>query len=118
MIKLKDILNEVTQLYKVDAYIIVDNEYNVTDILNNMRAIRKITTINNNTSDDLENKNKERTDNKSIHTLSIKFMSNNPKKDLGFLKKTMMRSKEGDPDARIPGLLFIKFKPETLSKTS
>ena len=118
MIKLKDILNEIAQLYKVDAYIVVDNEYNVTDILNNMRAVRKITTINNDTSDDLENKNKERTDNKSIHTLSIKLMSDNPKKDLEFLKKTMMRSKEGDPNTRISGLLFIKFKPETLTKTS
>ena len=113
MIKLKDILNEVTQLYKVNAYIVVDNEYNVTDILNNMRAVRKITTINNDTSDELEEKN-----NKSVHTLGIKFMSNSPEEDLGFLKKTMIRSKEGDPDARIPGLLFIKFKPETLSKTS
>ena len=64
MIKLKDILNEIAQLYKVDTYIVVDNEYNVTDILNNMRAVRKITTINNDTSDELENKNKERTDNK------------------------------------------------------
>ena len=118
MIKLKDILNEVTQLYKVNAYIVVDNEYNVTDILNNMRAVRKITTINNDTSDELEEKNKQRTDNKSVHTLGIKFMGNSPEEDLEFLKKTMMRSKEGDPDARIPGLLFIKFKSETLSKTS
>ena len=118
MIKLKDILNEVTQLYKVNAYIVVDNEYNVTDILNNMRAVRKITTINNDTSDELEEKNKQRTDNKSVHTLGIKFMGNSPEEDLEFLKKTMMRSKEGDPNTRIPGLLFIKFKPETLTKTS
>lgn len=118
MIKLKDILNEIAQLYKVDAYIVVDNEYNVTDILNNMRAIRKITTINNNTSDELEAKNKQRTDNKSVHTLGIKIMSGAPEKDLEFLKKTMMRSKQGDPNARVPGLLFIKFKPETLTKTS
>ena len=117
MIKLKDILLEVTQLYKVDAFIVVDDNYNVTDVLNNLRAVRRITTVNNNTPLDIEEKNKERTDNKSLHTLSLKFMSNDPKEDLKNIKLTSLRSKEGDPNPRIPGLLQLKFKPETLTKT-
>jgi hypothetical protein len=115
MIKLKDILNEVIQLYSVDVVIVSDKDSNFTDILDGMRATRKVTIINADTSDELEVKNRARTDGKEVHTATLKFAAGkDPKQDLEFLKTTMLSSDKGDPEQRIPGLRHLIFKPETL----
>ena len=117
MIKLKDILNEVIQLYSVDVVIVSDKDANFTDILDGMRATRKVTIINANTSDELELKNRKRTDGKAVRTATLKFASGkDPKQDLEFLKTTMLSSDKGDPGMRISGLRHIKFNPKTLTK--
>ena len=54
MIKLRDILNEVIQIYSVNVVIVSDKEANFTDILDGMRATRKVTIINSNTSDEID----------------------------------------------------------------
>ena len=117
MIKLKDILNEALNIYSVNVSIISDKEANFTDILDGMRATRKVTIINANTSDDIEAKNRARNDGKEIHTATMKFVAgNDPKQDLEFLKTTMLSSDKGDPGMRIKGLRHIKFNPKTLTK--
>ena len=117
MIKLKDILNEALNIYSVSVSIISDKEANFTDILDGMRATRKVTIINANTSDDIEAKNRARNDGKEIHTATMKFVAgNDPKQDLEFLKTTMLSSDKGDPGMRIKGLRHIKFNPKTLTK--
>ena len=117
MIKLKDILKETINIYSVDVTIITDSDANFTDILDGMRATRKVTIINANTSDDLELKNRKRTDGKAVRTATLKFTaSQDPKQDLEFLKTTMLRSDKGDPEMRIKGLQTLIFKPETLTK--
>ena len=47
MIKLKKILNEVLNEYIVQAYMLTDPEYNITEILEQIRAIRKVTIVRN-----------------------------------------------------------------------
>ena len=117
MIKLKDLLNEVIQLYSVDVVIVSDKDANFTDILDGMRATRKVTIINANTSDELELKNRKRTDGKAVRTATLKFASGkDPKQDLEFLKTTMLSSDKGDPEMRIKGLQAIIFKPESLTR--
>jgi len=117
MIKLKDILNEALNIYSVSVSIISDKEANFTDILDGMRATRKVTIINSNTSDEIEAKNRARNDGKEIHTATMKFVAgNDPKQDLQFLKTTMLSSDKGDPGMRISGLRHIKFNPKTLTK--
>ena len=117
MIKLKDILNETLNIYSVNVVIVSDKDANFTDILDGMRATRKVTIINANTSDDLELKNRKRTDGKAVRTATLKFTaSQDPKQDLEFLKTTMLRSDKGDPEMRIKGLQTLIFKPETLTK--
>ena len=117
MIKLKDILNEALNIYSVSVSIISDKEANFTDILDGMRATRKVTIINANTSDEIEAKNRARNDGKEIHTATMKFVAgNDPKQDLQFLKTTMLSSDKGDPGMRIKGLRHIKFNPKTLTK--
>ena len=117
MIKLKDILNEALNIYSVSVSVISDKDANFTDILDGMRATRKVTIINSNTSDEIEAKNRTRNDGKEIHTATMKFVAgSNPKQDLEFLKTTMLSSDKGDPGMRIKGLRHIKFNPKTLTK--
>ena len=130
MIKLKDILNEALNIYSVSVSIISDKEANFTDILDGMRATRKVTIINANTPGDIEAKNRQRNDGKQTklailaprgsgksYALAVKFVAgNDPKQDLQFLKTTMLSSDKGDPGMRIKGLRHIKFNPKTLTK--
>jgi len=117
MIKLKDILFEDINVYSVTVVIVSDKDANFTDILDGMRATRKVTIINANTSGELELKNRQRTDGKEVHTATLKFASGkNPKQDLEFLKTTMLKSDKGDPEMRITGLRHLIFKPETLNR--
>jgi len=117
MIKLKDILNEALNIYSVDVIIVSDKEANFTDVVDGIRAIRRVTIVNPNTPEDREEKNRQRTDGKEIHTATIKFVAGqDPKQDLDFFKTTMLQSDKGDPNRRIPGLRHVVFKPESLTK--
>jgi len=117
MIKLKDILAEALNIYSVDIIIVSDKEANITDVFDGIRAIRRVTIVNSNTSDERENKNRIRTDGKEVHTATIKFVAGqDPKQDLEFFKTTMLQSDKGDPNKRIPGLRHVVFKPESLNK--
>ena len=117
MIKLKDILFENINIYSVNVVIVSDKDSNFTDILDGMRATRKVTIINANTSDEQEAKNRTRNDGKEVRTATLKFAAGkDPKQDLKFLKTTMLSSDKGDPEMRIKGLRHIIFKPETLTK--
>lgn len=117
MIKLKDILLENVARYYVDAVLVTDRSTNFTDIVDGIRGVRKITTVNVNTSEDLEEKNKNRTDGKEVHTITIKFLGGlEPTQDLKFFKTTMLQSKKGDENKRIDGLKHIIFKEKSLTR--
>ena len=117
MIKLKDILFEEITLYSVDIVLVTDKDTNFTDVLDGVRGVRKITTVNVNTPPELEDKNRRRTDGKEVHTATIKFLGGlNTEQDLEFFKTTMLQSKKGDPNKRIDGLRHVIFKPDTLTR--
>jgi len=117
MIKLKDILYEDVSLFSVDVVLVTDKNTNFTSVVDGVRGIRKVTTVNVNTSDELEDKNRRRTDDKEVHTATIKFIGGqDPKQDLEFFKTTMLQSKKGDPNKRIEGLRHVIFKPDTLTR--
>jgi len=117
MIKLKDILNEALNIYSVSITIVSDKGSSFTDVLDSIRATRKITIVNVNTSDDLEAKNRLRSDGKEVRTATMKFVAgDNPQQDLKFLKTTMLSSNKGDPGNRVKGLRHLTFNSETLTK--
>lgn len=116
MPKLKDLIMEALPVYKITAYLVTDSDTNVTDIIDEIRAIRKVTIVNNITSEKFDEKNKSRGDGKEEHFITIKFLSSDPQKDLLFLKDTMMSSEKGDPNKKVTGLQFIKLLPDTLSR--
>jgi len=117
MIKLRDILNEEISLTSVDVVLVTDKDTNFTDVLDGVRGIRKVTTVNVTTSPELEAKNRRRTDGKEVHSATIKFLGGlNPKQDLEFFKTTMLQSKKGDPNKRVDGLRHVIFKPDTITR--
>ena len=112
MIKLKNILNEVLNTYIVQAYMLTDVEYNITDVLDQIRAIRKITIVRNITPPEyVQKKNFEYT------LVTIKFVSRgNPKKDIEKIKQDVLTSDRSATDLRVPGVKSFKYKEGTLKR--
>ena len=112
MIKLKNILNEVLNTYIVQAYMLTDTSYNITDVLDQIRAIRKITIVRNITPPEyVQKKNFEYT------LVTIKFVSRgNPKQDIEKIKQDVLTSDRSKTDLRVPGVRSFKYKPETLRR--
>ena len=112
MIKLKIILNEVLNTYIVQAYMLTDTDYNITDVLDQIRAIRKITIVRNITPPEyVQKKNLEYT------LVTIKFVSRgNPKKDIEKIKQDVLTSDRSATDLRVPGVKSFKYKEGTLKR--
>ena len=112
MLKLKKILNEVLNTYQVNADIYTDSEYNITDVLDQIRAIRKITIVRNITPEDyIQKPNIEYT------LVTIKFITRgNQEDDLERIKNDILTSDMKKTDLRIPGVKSFKFKNETLKR--
>ena len=112
MIKLKSILNEVLNEFIVQAYMLTDTNYNITDVLDQIRAIRKITIVRNITPPEyVQKKNFEYT------LVTIKFVSRgNPKQDIEKIKQDVLTSDRSATDLRVPGVKSFKYKPQTLRR--
>ena len=112
MIKLKNILNELLNTYIIQASMLSDTEYNITDILDQIRALKKVTIVRNITPPEYTQKQD------SEYTLvTIKFISRgDAKQDLEQLKQDILTSDLSKTDLRVPGIKSFKFKPETLHR--
>ena len=112
MVKLTNILNEVLNTFTVECEILTDRKVNITDVLDEVRALRKVTIVNNITPEDYIQKNKV-----EYHKLKIKFVKReDPKQDLTKFKEDMLTSDLSKTDLRIPGVKSVKFKEETLKR--
>ena len=112
MIKLKNILNEVLNTYIVQAYMLTSTDYNITDVLDQIRAVRKVTIIRNITPPEYAQRQ-----NFEYTLVTIKFISRgNPKQDLDQLKQDILTSDRSKTDLRVPGVKTFKYKPETLKR--
>ena len=91
---------------------IKDKEHFVTDILDQIRAIRKVTIVRNITPPEyMQKKDTEYT------LVTIKFVSRgDPKQDLMKFKEDILTSDRSKNDLRVPGVKSFKFKPETLRR--
>ena len=112
MIKLKDILTEILNTYSVEAFIKTNRKFAITDILNQIRAVRKITTVRNITPEDYP-----QTSDIETTKVTIKFITRGDAKiDILKFKEDIERSDMSAADLRIPGVKVIIFKPETLKR--
>ena len=112
MVKLTNILNEVLNTFIIECEIFTDKKFNITDVLDEIRALRKVTIVNNITPEDYPQRDKI-----EYHKLKIKFVTRtNPKIDLDKFKDDMLTSDISKTDLRIPGVKSVKFKLETLKR--
>lgn len=113
-IKLKNLLNEILQTWQVEAYMNTDRKVNITDVLNQVRALKKITIVSNITPEDLQQR-----PNVETTIIRMKFVTrSNPKEDLKQFKKDIMTSDLEANDLKIPGVLSIGFRDNTLRRLS
>ena len=112
MVKLVKILNEVLNTFIIECEILTDKKFNITDVLDEIRALRKVTIVRNITPEDYIQK-----PNIEYHLITIKFITRgNAKQDLVKMKQDILTSDRSKNDLRIPGAKSIKFKEETLKR--
>jgi hypothetical protein len=112
MIKFQDILTEILNTYEVEGIIKSNKEQNISDILDQIRALKKITTLKNVTPPDYPQK-----ENVEYTRINIKFLSKTgkPEEDLEEFKQQITQSGEGD-ELKIPGVIAAKFDIDTLKR--
>tara|TARA_Y100000296_G_C5139984_1_gene240431 strand:- start:384 stop:725 length:342 start_codon:yes stop_codon:yes gene_type:complete len=112
MVKLTNILTEILNNYIVQAYILTDPSYNITDILDQIRAVKKVTIVRNITPPEYVQKQ-----NYEYTLVTIKFITRgDAKQDLEKMKQDILTSDRSINDLRVPGVKSISFKPETLRR--
>ena len=114
MIKLKNILLEVIQTYQIQAFLVSDRATSITNILDQIRGLEKVTIVNNITPEDVPQKEKVEY---TTVKIKLKFVSRtDPKQDIINMKKEMLTSDLKTSNMRVDGLKNVKFKIETLKR--
>ena len=112
MIKLKNILTEILNTYYVEAFIKSDREFHITDILDQIRVVHKITIVRNITPEDYP-----QTPDVETTKISLKFITRGePREDMTKIKEDILTSDMSQTDLRIPGVKVFRFKDETLKR--
>jgi len=112
MIKLKNILSEVLNTYSVEVDILSDRKTNISDILDQIRGLYKVTIVNNITPEE-----RPQRDNVEFTRVRMKFVTRtDPKQDIVQFREDMLTSDMSKTDLRIPGVKSVKFKPETIKR--
>ncbi len=111
--QLKDLLNEILNTYQVEGSLVSSKDENISDILNQIRDIRKVTVLNNITPDDIPQR-----EDTEITKFELKFVSrtNEPKKDIEKFKKDILQSDYERNDLKVPGVRSVDFNLETLKR--
>ena len=92
MIKFTDILTEILNTYEVDVIIKSNKNQNISDILDQIRALRKITTVRNITPPDYPQK-----ENIEYTRVNIKFLSKTGKPEEDIKEFEQEKSQQGFP---------------------
>ena len=112
MISLEKILSEILNTYQVEADLWTDPEFNITDILNQIRAIRKITIVTIITPEDYIQKGDS-----EYQRLKIKMVTReDPTDDLKSITNGILTSDMETNSLRISGIKNIQFKEETIRR--
>ena len=110
--KLKNVLSEILNTYQVEVDILSDRKESITNILDQIRGLYKVTIVNNITPEDYPQK-----DNIEFTRVKMKFVTRtDPKNDLVQFKKDMLTSDREKVDLRIPGVKSVNFREKTLHR--
>jgi len=110
MIKLTNILTELLNTFEVTANIVSDKKESITDILDQIRALKKVTTVRNMTPPEYMIQST------SEHTIiSLKFVTRgDARQDLEQIKKNILVT--SDSNLRISGIKSFQYKLDTLKR--
>ena len=112
MIKLTNILTEVLNTFQVEVDILSDRKTNISDILDQIRGLHKVTVVNNVTPEEYPQR-----ENIEFTRVKMKFVTRtDPKVDLTQFKQDMLTSDMSKNDLRIPGVKSVKFREDTLKR--
>ena len=112
MINLTNILSEVIQTYQIQAFLVSDRATSITNILDQIRGLEKVTIVNNITPEDVPQKEKV-----EYTTVKIKLVTRtDPKQDIINMKKDMLTSDLETSNMKVDGLKNVRFKMETLKR--
>ena len=110
MIKLTKILKELLNTYEITAILISDKSVSTNDILDQIRALEKVTIIRNITPPEYMTQS-----NFSNTILNIKFITRgNVNRDIQTLKNDILTT--SDSNLRIPGVRSFNYKMDTLKR--
>ena len=110
MIKLTNILTELLNTFEITALLSSDRKVPITEILDQIRALRKITTVRNVTPPEYMMQSTS-----EHHIITIKFVTRGDvKQDLEQIKKNILIT--SDSNLRIPGVKSFQYKFETLKR--
>ena len=111
MIKLKNILYEILNNFSVEVDLFVDPNTFITEILNEIRALKGVTIVTIITPDDYSQSSGD------IYVrLKLKFVTRGKANDMlqQFLDSAL--AKNNEDKLRIPGIKSMKFRTETLKR--
>ena len=112
MISLKNILGEVINTFSVEIDLFVDSKAFISDILNEIRAVRGVTIVTSITPDDYV-----QTKGDQYVRLKMKFITReDAKQDMEKIKQDILTSDRSANDLRVPGVKSFKYKEDTLKR--
>ena len=112
MISLKNILGEVINTFSVEIDMFVDSKAFISDILNEIRAVRGVTIVTSITPDDYV-----QTKGDQYVRLKMKFITRDEAKDaLQRFLNDVLATEEGEDKYRIQGIKSVKFRDGTLKR--
>ena len=111
MIKLKNILLEILNNYSVEVDLFVDPKVFITEIINEVRALKGVTIVTIITPDDYSQSSGD-----VYVRLRIKFVTRGEANDMlqQFLDSAL--AKNDEDKLRIPGIKSMKFRKDTLKR--
>ena len=120
MIKLKNIITEALNTYSVEVAMKSNRKYGLMGILDEIRAVQKITIVQNitPTNDPKFGTTKYISDKVEYTLLKVKWVTRtNPKEDIKQFQRDMLVTTDlQDTGIRIPGILSLKFRIDKLTR--
>ena len=120
MIALKNIIVEALNTFSVEMAMKSNRKYGLMGILDEIRAVQKITIVQNitPTNDPKFGTTKYLSDKVEYTLLKVKWVTRvNPKEDIKQFKRDMLTTTDlQDTGIRIPGILSLKFRIDKLTR--
>jgi len=115
MIKLAELLENMdSETYEIKVLVISKADFNITDILDEIRGIQKVTIVNNETPPEMRSKSQTQ----EYTKIGMKFVTRtSPQQTLEQIKEDILSSKvDIGNDQKVEGVLQVRYNIKSLKK--